>query len=150
MTLIAAAVYSYNQLASANELLTAQLDVAKSQVATREAESARLAQDIESIEAINHELMRERNRMAEIESRYQVTTEQLTHELQTAQQAINELRQSDHEDVKSWANTRVPDSALRLLGNTGAESSDQDRDDNHASIPVTAREPFNSVRRSQL
>ncbi len=61
-------------------------------------------------------------------------TEHLIHELSVAQQAFNELRQSNHEEVKSWANTRVPAGALRLLGHTGATGSYSNGDNEHAYI----------------
>lgn len=145
MTILAAAALSYNRLVSANELLREQVKTAEAQLSEHEAEALRLAQDIESIEAINQQLLDERERLAKIEQRYQATTEQLISELHTAQQAVNELRQSQHEEVKTWANTRVPDSALRLLRNTRAEGSDPHSDDDYPHILDTAGEPFSPV-----
>ncbi|RAK01616.1 hypothetical protein [Aliidiomarina maris] len=142
--------FSYANLKRTNDGLNARIDVLHAQIAQREAESERLARDIESVEAINDELLSERARLAAIESRYQMRTEQLIHELSAAQQAVNELRQSNHEEVKSWANTRVPAGALRLLGHAGAAGSYSNGENDHAYIFGATGEPFTAVYRTQF
>lgn len=150
MTLLAAAAFSYTSLQRVNEQLTTRLEAASANIAEREAEVRRLSSDVQSAEAITQQLLDERDRLAEIESRYQASNERLLDELNEAQAAINELRLSNHEDVKHWANTRIPDDARRLLRSNRTESSDQNSDDNHASIFGTTGKPYRPVYRTQF
>lgn len=149
LTILAAAAYSYTSLQRANDRYEAQLEAAYAHIAEREAEIQRLVLDVQSAESVTQTLLDERDRLARIEARYQASNEQLLHKLNAAQVAINELRLSDHEDVKSWANTLIPSDALRVLNNR-AESCNPNSDNHDACIFGATREPYRPVHQAKF
>lgn len=147
--MLAAAAWTYTSLQRANDQLTLHLEVVQAQLSEREAEVNRLVMDVQTAESITQQLLEERKRLAEIETRYRQSNERLLSELSDAQRAINELRLSDHEDVKSWANTLIPSDALRVLNNR-SESCNPNSDNHDACIFGATREPYRPVHQAKF
>ena len=96
-------------------LAQAQNQALKAQLSERQSEVDSLAASLKRADDFLSQLRHERTLLESLHQQQLAERAKLQAELATAKAAVNNLRQSHDQFVKAWADTRVPNDAVRLL-----------------------------------
>ena len=141
----ALAVFAYMGLqlhnASVNaQVLTNQVDSLTSKLDAKQLEVNTLANAVDQTAFVNRQLLAERQIIANIRAAADAEKAKLRTELAAATSAVSELRKSEDEHVKKWANTLVPGDAVRLLkyatqgGSSNSDGGESDLPDSTGRV----------------
>jgi septal ring factor EnvC (AmiA/AmiB activator) len=96
-------------------LAQAQVEKLEAQLSERQAEVDNLAVSVKRADEFLTQLRQERALLDKLHSEQLSERAKLQAELANAKAAVNNLRQSHDQFVKAWADTRMPNDAVRLL-----------------------------------
>lgn len=138
----ALAVFAYMGLQLHNasvhaQVLTNQVDSLTSKLDAKQLEVNTLVNAVEQTAFVNRQLLAERQSIANIRAAADAEKARLRTELAAATAAVAELRKSEDEHVKKWANTPVPGDAVRLL-KYATQGGSADSDSGESDLPDTA------------
>ena len=142
IAMAALAVFAYMgaELYSANasvNTLTTQVNELHADKAEKQAEVNTLAAELELADYTLSRVLAERESIAAIRAQADAEAERLRTELVDAKNQVAQLRASQDEHVKDWANTAVPADAVRLL-KYATKSGNPDSDSNQSGLQNTS------------
>ena len=117
------------------QVLTNQVDSLTSKLDAKQLEVNTLVSAVDQTAFVNRQLLAERQSIINIRAVADAEKARLRTELASANAAVAELRKSEDEHVKNWANTPVPGDAVRLLkyatqgGSTDSDGGESDLPD---------------------
>jgi chromosome segregation ATPase len=127
------------EIYSANASVTVLADEVKQLTADKEVKQAEvnaLASELELADFTLNRLLAERESIAAIRAQADAEAERLRTELVDAKNQVAQLRASQDEHVKDWANTDMPVAAVRLL-KYATQGGNQNSDGNQSGAPDT-------------
>lgn len=130
-----AEIYSAN---ASVKTLTTEVNTLTAEKATKQAEVKRLADELDLADYTLTRVMAERESIAAIRAQADAEAERLRTELIDAKNQVAQLRASQDEHVKDWANADMPVAAVRLLKYATAGSNNQNGDSNQSSLSDAA------------
>lgn len=119
------------------QVLTNQVDDLTEKLDSKQLEVDSLVRAVDQTAFVNRQLLAERQIIANIRAAADAEKARLRTELAAATAAVAELRKSENEHVKKWANTPVPGDAVRLLKYANQGGS-KDIDSGKGDLPDTA------------
>lgn len=117
--------------------LTTEVNQLHADKAEKQAEVNTLAAELDLADFTLSRLLAERESIAAIRAQADAEAERLRIELADTEHQLAQLRVSQDEDVKDWANTDMPIAALRLL-KYATKSGNPNGDSNQNSLPNTS------------
>ncbi|WP_141728883.1 hypothetical protein [Rheinheimera salexigens] len=114
--------------------LTIKVNSLQANLANAEADVTRLTDEIEFTELINKNLLKDRKLLSDIRNKSNQESRRLQNELEVANEKVKQIRVSKNENLKSWANTVMPNDAVSLLKYARAAGNYADSDNYQAGI----------------
>jgi chromosome segregation ATPase len=136
---LAVFVFMGAEIYSANASVTTLTEEVKQLTSDKEVKQAEvnaLASDLELADFTLSRLLAERESIAAIRAQSDAEAERLRNELADARGQVAQLRASQDEHVKDWANTDMPVAAVRLL-KYADKGGNQNPDSNQSGSPNT-------------